>query len=158
MNFIVDAMLGKLARWLRIMGHNVKYAAKTNDAELIDISEKEKRILLTRDFALYKHGLAKNVETFYVEGNNEVERLSGLAKRFNIALNVNLKKSRCPLCNAKLKSVPKTTIENELRKNTLLHYDTFWKCPTCHQIYWQGSHWAKIFLALQDAQEKLKWK
>jgi uncharacterized protein with PIN domain len=55
-NFILDGMLGKLARWLRMMGHDVKYSNKMDDAELLVIAKKDSRVLLTKDFALYRFG------------------------------------------------------------------------------------------------------
>jgi uncharacterized protein with PIN domain len=156
LNFVADAMLGKLARWLRIMGHDVKYSAQFNDAEIVEIAEKEKRIILTHDFTLYKYTLAKNVGSVYVEGSKEFERLSNLAKSLRMDLEVDLKKCRCPLCNAKLESVSKEDIENRVEKTTVKYYNIFWECPNCHQIYWQGGHWRKIHLTFKKAQEKLK--
>ena len=54
MKFVVDGMLGKLARWLRMMGHDVEYSNSMDDSELLTIARKEQRILLTRDFELYQ--------------------------------------------------------------------------------------------------------
>ena len=156
MNFILDGMLGKLARWLRMMGHDVKYSNDICDPDLLSIAKEEKRVLLTRDFALYHRAIANGLETFYVEGTTEADRLSELAHRFNLPLNINLENSHCPKCNTKLQSIPKKDIEKKVEKNTLAHYDVFWRCLKCEAIYWQGGHWTKIRETLEKAKEKLK--
>lgn len=156
MNFIADGMLGTLTRWLRMMGHDVKYSTKLDDPQLLLAAKKEKRVLLTRDLALYQQATTKGVEAYYVEGTNEPARLAELAHRFGVALEIDLKKSRCPKCNTELSSVPKQEIVDKVEKNTLKHYDDFWLCPNCGHVYWQGAHWTKIRATLKEAEEKLK--
>ena len=153
MKFIADGMLGKLTRWLRMLGQDVKYSNQSEDAELIAMAEKEQRILLTRDLELYQHAVAKGIYAFYVEGQTEAEKLAELAKRFNVSLTINLRHSRCPKCNTQIRLTPKETIAGEVEKNTLIHYDEFWKCPKCGQIYWQGAHWKGIQVTLDEAKK-----
>ncbi len=151
-------MLGKLARWLRMMGHDAKYSNNLDDVELLNIAKAENRVLLTRDLALYQQAIAKNLEALYVEGLTEPERLSELAKRYNIPLTIDLEKSRCPKCNTKINPVPKEEITDKVEKNTLTYYDEFWLCPNCGAVYWQGAHWTKIRATLEEAEKKLKKK
>jgi uncharacterized protein len=157
-NFILDGMLGKLARWLRMMGHDAKYSNQFNDSELLEIAKKENRVLLTRDLALYKHATAKNAETYYVEGTAESDYLSELSARFGISLTIDMTQSRCPKCNTRLISVPKGEIAEKVEKNTLLHYNEFWNCPNCGAVYWQGAHWTKINATLEEAKPNQKKK
>jgi uncharacterized protein with PIN domain len=157
-SFVVDGMLGKLARWLRMMGHDAKYSNVADDAELLATAKKENRILLTRDFELYEQALAKEIEACYVEGPTEPERLSDISARFGIPLEIDLETSRCPKCNTKLAPVPKEEIAGGVEKNTLEHYNVFWKCPGCGAVYWQGAHWTKIRETLEEAKQKLKEK
>ena len=158
MNFIVDAMLGKLVRWLRMMGHDAKYSTKMADAELLAITKNENRVLLTRDLSLYQLAIARGLNAFYIEGITEAERLAELAQRFGIALEIDLEKSRCPHCNTKLQSASKEEIEQKVEKNTLKYYSAFWRCPNCGSIYWQGAHWKKIRATFEEAKEILKKK
>jgi uncharacterized protein with PIN domain len=148
-------MLGKLTRWLRILGHNVKYSNKLDDVQLIMIAKKERRILLTRDLELYQQATAKGVDAFYLEGNTEAEKLAGLAQRFNIELDVDMTTSRCPKCNTQVKPISKEKLANKIEKSTFKYYNEFWRCPKCEQIYWQGAHWTKIRKTLQKAREIL---
>jgi uncharacterized protein with PIN domain len=151
--FIADGMLGKLARWLRMLGQDVKYSNQSDDAELVAIAEKEQRVLLTRDLELYQHAVAKGIDAFYVEGRTEAEKLAKLAERFDFSLTIDLRRSRCPRCNTRIRLTPKETIAEKVEKNTLIHYDEFWKCPKCGQVYWQGAHWKGIQATLEEAKK-----
>jgi uncharacterized protein with PIN domain len=154
--FIADGMLGKLARWLRMLGHDVEYSSKLDDAQLIVAAKKEQRILLTRDLELYKQATAKGVNAFYLEGKTEAEKLAHLAKRFNIKLDIDMTISRCTKCNTLVKPISKEKAEGRIEKSTFSHYNEFWECTKCGQIYWQGAHWARIRKTLEAAKEKLR--
>lgn len=156
MKFIVDGMLGKLARWLRMLGHDVAYSVEFDDAELESMAKTQNRILLTRDFELYRHAISKGTEAFYVDGQNEPERLAEVAIRFGVSLMLNMQDSRCPKCNGKVHPVVKEKIAGKVRRNTFSHYDAFWECSDCGQVYWQGAHWTKIRIVLQEAQNNMK--
>ena len=153
MKFIADGMLGKLTRWLRMLGQDVQYSNKLDDAELIVMAKKERRILLTRDVELYQRAVAKGVEAFYIEGQTEAVKLAELAKRFAIPLEIDLKRSRCPRCNTKIRPTPKEKLAGKVEKNTFIYYDEFWKCPKCGHIYWQGAHWGRIRATLEKAKK-----
>jgi len=154
--FIADGMLGKLTRWLRMLGQDVTYSTQFEDEELIVTARKERRVLLTRDLELYQRAFAKGVDAFYVGGRTEPEKLAELAERFNFPLAIDLKRSRCPKCNTKIRSTPKETLADKVEKNTFIYYDEFWKCPKCGSIYWQGAHWTDIRATLEEAEKKLK--
>jgi uncharacterized protein with PIN domain len=139
-----------------MLGHDVEYSSKLDDAELAATAKKEQRILLTRDLELYQRATAKGVEAFYVAGETEAERLAELSKRFRFPLVIDLELSRCPRCNAKLRVAPKETLAGKVEKNTFAHYSDFWECPQCGQIYWQGAHWDRIRATLKTAEEKVK--
>lgn len=156
MKFITDGMLGKLTRWLRMLGHNVKYSNNIQDAKLIEIAKKERRVLLTRDLGLYQQAVAKGVDTFYIEGTGEAEKLANLAKRFGFNLEVDMTISRCPKCNARIRSIAKEKVAGRVPKTTFTYYNEFWECPKCEQIYWRGAHWNRIDKTLQEARKRLE--
>ena len=149
-------MLGKLARWLRMLGQDVIYDTQLNDSGLLEMAKKENRVLLTKDLELYKRAIARNTNAFYVEGKTESDRLAELAQRYLIPLAVDMEKSHCPVCNTKLKNMPKEELLCELEKNTSASYEKFWKCPNCGQTYWQGAHWKQIINTLDESQVKLE--
>jgi len=156
LKFLADSMLGKLARWLRMIGQDVIYETQLNDSELLEMAKKENRVLLTKDLELYKRAITRGMDAFYVEGETESDRLAELAQRYLILLVVDMEKSHCPVCNMKLRATSKEELLGELEKNTLTYYEKFWKCPNCGQIYWQGAHWKQIINTLNEAQAKLE--
>jgi uncharacterized protein with PIN domain len=139
-----------------MMGHDVEYSNSRDDSELLTIAKNERRILLTRDFELYKHAVAKQVDAFYVEGQTEEKRLTELAARFGIRLEIDMATSRCPKCNTQVKPVSKEETASRVEKNTFEHYTEFWECPKCGQVYWQGAHWTKIRETLKTAEQNVR--
>ena len=156
MKFIADGMLGKLARWLRMLGHDVEYSSKLDDAQLIMDAKKKRRILLTRDLELYQQATAKGVNAFYLEGKTEAEKLAHFAKRFSIKLDIDMATSRCTKCNTRVKPISKEKVADKIEKSTFSYYNDFWECPKCGQIYWQGAHWTRIRKTLETTKETLE--
>ena len=156
MKFIADSMLGSLARWLRMMGHDVVYNVSLNDSQILELSKKENRSILTKDLELYQRAIRRSIDAFYFEDKKEFEYLAELAKRYGLNLETDMDKSHCPVCNFPLKSTPKEQLLRNLEKNTLIYYDKFWRCLNCGQIYWQGAHWKQIINTLNQAQQKLE--
>jgi uncharacterized protein with PIN domain len=137
-------MLGKLTRWLRMLGQDVEYMDSMADEALIQKAKETNYILLTRDLQLFQRAIARGAEAFLIESTNEAENLASLAKRFKFKLEIDLKISRCPKCNTQIRSVRKNSVINRIPETTSTHYNEFWECPNCKQIYWQGAHWKRI--------------
>jgi len=148
-------MLGKLTRWLRILGHDVEYAGSMDDKGLAQKAKKEDRVLLTRDVELYKQAIAKGAEAFLIENPNQTANLASLAKRFKVKLEVDVKISRCPKCNGTIRTVSKTEIADKIPLTTSSNYNEFWQCQQCAQVYWRGAHWNRIEKTLDDARKTL---
>ncbi len=155
MNFIVDGMLGKLARWLRMLGHNVTYYRNFDDATLLVLSKTESRVLLTRDRKLYQKALSDGLEAFLVDSKDQEKRLAILANHFGFTLELDLSVSRCPKCNGCLASNFKDEIKDNVPEGTFKYYDEFWQCTNCGQVYWKGAHWTRIQGALEAAKSQL---
>lgn len=153
LKFLTDGMLGKLTRWLRMLGLDVEYTGSMDDKELIQKAKKENRILLTRDVELYRQVAAKSVEAFLIENPNQTASLANLAKRFNFKLEVSMDASRCPKCNSKIKVVSKADVASKIPSSTSSNYDEFWQCQGCGQVYWRGAHWKRIDKTLEEAKK-----
>lgn len=147
-------MLGGLARWLRMLGQDVVYSVKLDDNEFLDLIKKEGRVLLTRDLELYKRAIARGLEALYVEDKTESGRLAEVAKRYSVPLEIDMNRAHCPICNTKVQLATKDELKDRLQTNTYAHYNQFWRCPNCGQIYWQGAHWKQIIKTLTEAQQK----
>jgi len=156
LKFITDGMLGKLTRWLRMLGHDVEYSRSTDDKRLIEMAKSDGRILLTRDFKLYQQAMMQRVDAVLVEASTGAEKLADLAEQFNFELEIDVTVSRCPKCNTKIKPVSKDMIIDRVPKTTFSYYNEFWECPECGQIYWRGAHWKRIEKTLKEARKALE--
>ena len=148
-------MLGKLTRWLRMLGHDVNYFRSADDKKLIELAKQEKRVLLTRDRELVQRAIALGAKAFLIEIADEATKLAFLAQRFGFKLDIDLRDSRCPKCNALIRVVAKDDVVDEIPEATSQHYSDFWKCEECGKVYWQGAHWKKIQETLKEAKSKL---
>jgi hypothetical protein len=160
MRFLLDGMLGKLTRWLRMIGYVAIYMNDSPDRDLLSLAKRDSLILLTSDEELYRNAISKGVETFLVQGATEAERLAGLAERFSLSLTIDAVTSRCPMCGSNLREVPKKDVEGFVPPATFKVYQSFWVCnnPKCAKVYWQGSHWDRIEQTLEDARKILDSK
>lgn len=151
--FVLDAHLGRLASYLRRLGFDVLYRNDYDDAELAHISNKETRILLTRDLGLLKRSLV--TYGYFVRSVNPEEQVVELIRRFQLLDQIK-PFSRCTRCNGLLHSVEKDAIIHRLAKQTREEYDKFQLCDSCDQIYWRGSHVAKIEAWIQSVYKQIE--
>ena len=154
--FITDGMLGKLTRWLRMLGHDVNYFRSADDEKLAEMAKQEKRVLLTRDHNLYQRALGLGAEAVLVEATDEAGKLADLAERFGFKLEIDLSVSRCPKCNAAIEVVSKEEVLDRIPEATSVYYDDFWVCLGCGKVYWQGAHWKRIEETLEEARGLLR--
>jgi len=139
--FFVDAMLGNIARKLRLLGYDSQYFSDIDDEKLIDSARKEKRIIISKDGELIKRTQKLGVRSIYITKEEEVEQF------FEIINSVNLKRiqingdiARCPKCNSLTESVDKDIIKEKISQGVLKSNDKFWRCKCCNQVYWEGTH------------------
>ena len=139
--FVVDVNLGRLARTLRLLGFDVLFSNAYRDAEIVAIAEAQKRIVLTRDRRLL-HAKAI-VHGYWVRSVLVARQVEEVLRRFGLAGQVR-PFSRCAACNGQIEPVPKADVLDRLEPKTRKYYETFYRCSTCGQIYWEGSHVEKI--------------
>ncbi len=147
MKFLADAMLNKLAEWLRILGYDTISAADLSvmdDDYLLDIAEQEGRTILTKDKELYNRARKENIKAVLVEGKTVEEQLSFLKKEGVIEVGDVPSLDRCPKCNGALVKVKKSEVKGLVPMGVYMSIDEFWMCTNCGQIYWKGSHWGKM--------------
>jgi len=146
-SFIADDQLGKLARWLRILGFDTLYFREIDDRELIRKAVEEKRILLTRDTAITeKPGEA---DCIFIESDNWIEQLRQLVAQFGLKLDPNELFSRCLLCNSRLQPIPKADVRERVPPFVFQTQEKFVRCPRCEKIYWQGTHVSHVLDVLK---------
>lgn len=148
--FFADAMLGKLARWMRVLGYDVEYEKIIDDNELIKRSLEEGRTVLTRDTVLSKRRRLKG-RAFFVSSDFAGEQLREVTARYPIEAGEAL--TRCLRDNAFLEDVEKGSIKEKVPPYVFETQERFSICPRCSRVYWAGTHKEKM---IKDVQRLLK--
>lgn len=139
--FICDVQLGRLAKYLRMLGFDTLYNNEYKVKEIIRISDDEKRTILTRNIFLLKNSLV--VRGYWIRSQDPHTQLIQVVHYSDLLAHVK-PFYRCSECNGLLELVPKENIVEKLLPNTKKYFDEFHKCNTCNKIYWKGSHFKKI--------------
>ncbi len=139
--FVVDAHLGRLAAYLRMLGFDTWYRNDAEDAQLAAIAATERRILLTRDRGLLKRSVVRRGA--FLRSDRPVEQLVEVTRRFGLVDRWR-PFGRCIRCNTLLVPVARAEVLHRLQPLTRVYYDDFRRCPGCDAIYWEGSHHARM--------------
>lgn len=145
--FVLDAHLGRLAAYLRMMGFDTLYRNDYPDDELAEISHHEQRVLLTRDIGLLKRSLV--IYGYFVRETKPRRRLKEIIDRFDLAPYV-VPFKYCMKCNGLLHAVAKADVVDMLPHDTSQFYDEFHQCGSCQQVYWKGPHYQRMQDMIQD--------
>lgn len=139
--FVADAHLGRLAAYLRLLGFDTAYRNDYSDHELVAISFREDRTLLTRDVGVLKHRSV--VRGYYLRDAEPARQVVDVLRRFDLGL-ASSPFSRCLRCNTPLTRVGKDRVAHILPARARERYDEFSRCPTCGRVYWKGSHYDRM--------------
>jgi uncharacterized protein len=146
--FVADVHLGRLAAYLRLAGFDTTYRNDFADEELVAVSASEDRVLLTRDVGVLKQRAVQR--GYFVRQTQPAQQLVEVLRRFALVAAA-APFSRCVRCNSRLHSVAKDCVHDLLPPRTRQYYRDFSRCPTCHRIYWQGSHYSRMKLFIDTA-------
>lgn len=155
-HFVLDNHLGRLARYLRLLGFDAHYPPDHfSDAELAQLAHDEARVMLTRDRGL----LMRNLVThgYCLRTKNSKAQLMAVLDRFELRDQIQAW-TRCLRCNGRLALVPKADIIDRLEPKTKKYFDEFHICQACGQIYWKGSHYRPLLDLVQQAKQNQKEK
>jgi len=139
--FMLDAMLGKLARWLRLLGYDSAYKEHITDEELVRRAIDERRILLTRDRRLPIEWRISNL--YLVATTEPFAQLAEVSARFALTEGATLF-SRCSACNGEIVDVPRRQALPHVPSRIASEQKHFRHCPNCGRYYWEGSHTQRI--------------
>ena len=142
--FVVDLMLGRTARWLRILGLNVLYDPSWTDEDLIKAASEVNAVILTRDKALVSRALSIGLNAIEVVGKTEAERIGFLLKTLRLKPVIDPSRSRCPVCNSPIREASKEEVAGLVPEGVLRRYSKFWVCVNCGKVYWLGSHFRNM--------------
>ena len=136
-SFVLDRMLGRLAKWLRVMGLDVLYDNTYDAHDLLRISGQTGRLIVTRNTWFESH---RDVRSIVLHDNYTVGQMKDLLKRLNIAPDPARFFTRCTVCNAELASVTGEQVKGTVPEYVLHTTTAFSRCPVCGRIYWGGTH------------------
>jgi uncharacterized protein with PIN domain len=138
MKFIADCMLGKLAKELRMLGYDTIYYRGEDAHQMIQLARQEGRVILTRNTKLIPKRPEDRI--IRVMEDNPLLQLRELIQKRYISLNEENLFSRCLLCNVLIDEIPREEAEGKVPDFIFYQQKTFYRCPQCGRIYWQGTH------------------
>jgi uncharacterized protein with PIN domain len=146
--FVADAMLGSLARKLRIFGYDTVYFKDGGDKALEALARGEKRVILSSDKPLIKHSRSEGLPALLVEGRSDRTRLLCVLGQVGPEMDLGVGKgraSRCAVCNGELEVVGKLVAAAEaVPPKVLARHRLFYRCASCSKFYWRGKHWERL--------------
>ncbi|MCH7974616.1 MAG: Mut7-C ubiquitin/RNAse domain-containing protein [Bacteroidetes bacterium] len=148
--FIADVHLGRLVRYLRMMGFDVLYKNDFVDDEIVTLSLIETRAILTRDRGILKR--SEVTHGYWIRSTKVKEQVIEVLKRFDLK-NIIKEFSRCIECNSLLIKINKDKILNELPPKVARTQEEFYRCPVCKKNYWKGTHHQKMLFFIQSVKD-----
>jgi uncharacterized protein with PIN domain len=144
--FAADRMLGRLAKWLRVIGQDVIYGPHLSGHGLIRAARNEDRLILTRDRGL------KNKQPppyIFIASDHYQEQLRQVVTECRLSIGAGDLFSRCLQCNSALQARAKESIETAVPPFVFASQEKFFWCPQCRRIYWPATHHQKMVEELQ---------
>lgn len=145
-SFICDSMLGRLGRWLRVLGYDTVFRREISDSDILLLLKSEcQRILLTRDKRLHEKTIRIPLKSILITDDDIVKQLAYVGKALKLNLKVDPDNSRCSFCNTPLTRIIEPSgfrglIPPSLRGTRR----NFWYCSNCNKIFWKGRMWPNI--------------
>ena len=136
--FLVDLMLMRLGRWLRLFGHDVANPNGSSDAELQLQAKKESRVIITRDRGLFQACRGNGASCLLIRSNTISDQLVEMA---DAGVTLRLDPQRCTLCNGLLEEIDPSGGQR-------------WQCRACKKLYWVGGHWQEMERMLQAIRKR----
>ncbi len=147
--FIADLNVIRLGRYLISLGYDVELAFEHTDAQIAELANAEKRIVLTRDTRLL---FRKQIDfAKRIKASQPMHQLVEVISFFGLSPNVSDFFTRCSKCNISLLPVEKSKIDHLLEPKTRKYYHLFFQCPVCNQVFWKGTHYDRILARFQAA-------
>lgn len=149
--FILDVHLGRLARYLRMLGFDSIYRNDMEDMELVELSLQEHRILLTRDRELLKQ--EKLTHGLWLRSAHPKQQAREIITRLDLCSIIH-PFSRCMDCNGMIEKVEKRTVLSMLQPGTFRTFDEYFRCTSCGKVYWKGAHYQRMERILSEITRK----
>ena len=150
MRLLADAMLGRLAKWLRILGYDTAYLAEADDFATMRLARAEDRLILTRDRALAKR---RGVSTLLLDSDSLEEQLRQVRDAVGRPSSDTL--PRCPVCNQVLIEAAPELVAARVPPYVRRTQRRFSLCTVCERIYWRGTHWLRMHALITELRDEM---
>ena len=149
--FIVDYNVGKLAKWLRMMGYDTVLFTGEDDSRMIIIALRQERVILTRDTQIMKRGVVTSgrIKAILIESDEPEHQIRQVVESLNLDCQFR-PFTICLECNQPLIETSKEQVKDLVPPYVFQTQDDFMECPACHRIYWQGTHWQAMTRKLEE--------
>lgn len=144
--FMVDRMLAPLARWLRLMGFDARYAPDLADSAIAREARADARVVLTRDRAF---AATRSVQTVFVQQDRVEDQVFEVVTAVGLELRRGRMLTRCTLCNALLEEVAASGVAHLVPAAVAANYECFYRCRACAHVYWKGAHCRRILARME---------
>ncbi len=145
LTFIADAMLGKLSKWLRMLGFDTHYYRKHEIDTLLVLAIKETRQILTRKTRLRDRNDLKD-RLFFIKDNDPTKQLKEVIEHYNLQIKSDNLFTLCLICNLKLEEISPELVQDGVPDYVASTEKSFSICPHCKRIFWKGTHFENIQL------------
>ena len=151
LKFIIDNNVGKLAKWLRIMGYDTLFFNGINDSRMIAVALAEGRVILTRDTQIMKRGVVTRgqLKAILIKSDDPELQMHQVIDTLN--LDCQLRPfTICLECNQSLVERSKEEVKDMVPPYVFQTQSQYMECPACHRIYWRGTHWQAMTKKLEQ--------
>ncbi|UCD08310.1 MAG: Mut7-C RNAse domain-containing protein [Dehalococcoidales bacterium] len=150
MKFIVDHNVGKLVKWLRMLGYDTEFFTGEDDWQMVINALSEGRVILTRDTGIMKLGVIDTgkVKAVFINSESPEEQIRQVNETLTLDFNEGLF-SRCMECNHLLEQRTVVEVKDRVPPYVYKTQEEYMECPACNRIYWKGTHWQAMIDKLQ---------
>jgi len=138
MKFVADCMLGTLAKWLIILGHDVAYFRRIDDGDLVRLARRERRVILTADRRLVQRRDARN--HVLIESHSLEDQIRQVLRDRRLKVRRRDLFRRCLACNVRTRSVTRAAVRDRVPPYVFATRRRFTRCPSCGRIFWRATH------------------
>ena len=152
--FVVDVNVGRLAKWLRVLGYDTLFPSDAEEDELLRIALREGRISVTRDSGLAERHVATTgrLKVVLIQRDDLKSQLRQVIR--SLDLDGSRQFSRCIRCNEPLDSLAREAVRELVPPYVFKTQQEYAGCPRCHRIFWRGTHWANMLEDLAEVGQR----
>ena len=146
--FVLDVHLGTLARYLRLLGFDAVWRNDLDDETIIDLAAGERRIILTRDRGILRHGSVTH--GYWMRATDPVQQVEEVVRALDLRGRLR-PYTRCMGCNGPLNPIDRFDAARDVPLQVFLVYRDFSRCDDCGKVYWSGSHQHRLDQVIERA-------